>query len=158
MSYNKALLIGNVGRDPEVRTSQSGKFATFTLATTDRAYTTKSGVQVPERTEWHNIVVGSNGLAEVAERYIRKGTKLFIEGKIRTRKYTGRDNAEHYVTEILVDNFELLGGKPEQTQASTPAAPNPNVPFANQQNYQQRHGGYPYPPSMEPQELNDMPY
>ncbi len=133
MSVNKVYLLGNVGRDPEVRTSQSGKFATFTLATTDRAYTTKSGVQVPERTEWHNIIVGSNGLAEVCEKYVRKGTKLFIEGKIRTRKYTGRDNAEHYVTEILVDNFELLGGKPEQ--ASAPAA-SPNPPFYNQQRSQ----------------------
>lgn len=131
MSVNKAILIGNCGKDPEIRTSQSGKFATFTLATTDRAYTTKSGVQVPERTEWHNIVVGSNGLAEVVERYVRKGTKLFIEGKIRTRKYTVRDNTEHYVTEILVDNFELLGGKPEQAQA-----PNPNPPFYNQQRSQ----------------------
>ena len=135
MSLNKVFLIGNCGRDPEVRTSQSGKFATFTLATTDRAYTTKSGVQVPERTEWHNIVVGSNGLAEVVEKYVRKGTKLFVEGKIRTRKYTARDNTEHYVTEILVDNFELLGGKPEQ--ASVPAAaPNPNPPFYNQQRSQ----------------------
>lgn len=133
MSLNKVFLIGNCGRDPEVRTSQSGKFATFTLATTDRAYTTSSGVQVPERTEWHNIVVGSNGLAGVVEKYVRKGTKLFVEGKIRTRKYTGRDNAEHYVTEILVDNFELLGGKPEQAQA---AAPNPNPPFYNQQRSQ----------------------
>jgi single-strand DNA-binding protein len=133
MSLNKVFLIGNCGRDPEVRTSQSGKFATFTLATTDRAYTTSSGVQVPERTEWHNIVVGSNGLAGVVEKYVRKGTKLFIEGKIRTRKYTARDNTEHYVTEILVDNFELLGGKPEQ--ASAPA-PNPNPPFYNQQRSQ----------------------
>ncbi len=135
MSVNKVYLLGNVGRDPEVRTSQSGKFATFTLATTDRAYTTSSGVQVPERTEWHNIVVGSNGLAGVVEKYVRKGTKLFVEGKIRTRKYTGRDNAEHYVTEILVDNFELLGGKPEQASAPA-AAPNPNPPFYNQQRSQ----------------------
>lgn len=135
MSLNKTFLIGNVGKDPEIRTSQSGKFATFTLATTDRAYATKSGVQVPERTEWHNIVVGSNGLAEVVERYVRKGTKLFIEGKIRTRKYTARDNTEHYVTEILVDNFELLGGKPEQASAPA-AAPNTNPPFYNQQRSQ----------------------
>lgn len=121
MSYNKVFLIGNVGKDPDIRTSQSGKFATFTLATTDRAYTTASGVQVPERTEWHNIVVGSNGLAGVVEKYVRKGTKLFIEGKIRTRKYTGRDNTEHYVTEILVDNFELLGARPDAAPAPAPA-------------------------------------
>ena len=129
MSVNKVFLLGNCGKDPEIRTSQSGKFATFTLATTDRAYTTASGVQVPERTEWHNIVVGSNGLAGVVEKYVRKGTKLFIEGKIRTRKYTGRDNAEHYVTEILVDNLELLGARPE-------AAPSPNPPSYNQERSQ----------------------
>ena len=135
MSLNKVFLIGNCGRDPEVRTSQSGKFATFTLATTDRAYTTKSGVQVPERTEWHNIVVGSNGLAEVVEKYVRKGTKLFIEGKIRTRKYTDRSNNDRYITEIYVDNLALLAARPEQTQASA-AAPNPNPPFYNQQRSQ----------------------
>ena len=149
MSYNKALLIGNVGRDPEVRTSQSGKFATFRLATTDRAYTKKDGTQVPERTEWHNIVANGS-IVQVIERYVKAGTRLFIEGKLRTRKYTARDNTERTVTEIYLDNLELLGGKPAES--------NPNVPFANQQNYQQRHGGYPYPPSMEPQELKDMPF
>lgn len=154
MSLNKVFLIGNCGRDPEVRTSQSGKFATFTLATTDRAYTTSSGVQVPERTEWHNIVVGSNGLAGVVEKYVRKGTKLFVEGKIRTRKYTGRDNAEHYVTEILVDNFELLGARPEQTQAPA-AAPNPNHPFYNQQRSQP---GAPVPGSWGGSDNQDLPY
>jgi single-strand DNA-binding protein len=123
MSLNKSFLIGNVGKDPEIRTSQSGKFATFTLATTDRSYTTSSGVVVPERTEWHNIVVGSNGLAGVVEKYVRKGTKLFIEGKIRTRKYTARDNTEHYVTEILVDNLELLGARPEAAPAPAPINP-----------------------------------
>ena len=135
MSVNKVILLGNVGKDPDIRTSQSGKFATFTLATTDRAYTTKSGAQVPERTEWHNIVVGSSGLADVVERYVRKGTKLFIEGRIRTRKYTDRNNTERYVTEIYADNLELLGGRPEQAQASA-AAPNPNPPFYNQQRSQ----------------------
>ena len=135
MSVNKVILLGNVGKDPDIRTSQSGKFATFTLATTDRAYTTKSGAQVPERTEWHNIVVGSSGLADVVERYVRKGTKLFIEGKIRTRKYTDRSNNERYITEIYVDNFELLGGRPEQASAPA-AAPNPNPPFYNQQRSQ----------------------
>ena len=133
MSVNKVILLGNVGKDPDIRTSQSGKFATFTLATTDRAYTTKSGAQVPERTEWHNIVVGSSGLADVVERYVRKGTKLFIEGRIRTRKYTDRNNTERYVTEIYADNLELLGARPEQ--ASAPA-PNPNPPFYNQQRSQ----------------------
>lgn len=128
MSVNKVILYGNVGKDPDIRTGQSGKFATFTIATTDRAYTTSSGVQVPERTEWHNCVVGASGLAEVVERYVRKGMKLYIEGKIRTRKYTGRDNLEHYVTEILVDNLEL----PARQDAAPAAAP---VPYSPQPPY-----------------------
>lgn len=133
MSLNKCFLIGNVGKDPDVRANDNGKWATFTIATTDRAYTTSKGVQVPERTEWHNIVVSHPGLVGVVEQYVRKGTKLFIEGKIRTRKYTDRSNNERYVTEIYVDNFELLGARPEQ--ASAPA-PNPNPPFYNQQRSQ----------------------
>ena len=141
MSLNKCFLIGNVGKDPDVRANDNGRWATFTLATTDRAYTTSKGVQVPERTEWHNIVVSHPGLVGVVEQYVRKGTKLFIEGKIRTRKYTDRSNNERYVTEIYVDNFELLGGRPEQASAPAPgapapAAPNPNPPFYNQQRSQ----------------------
>ena len=137
MSLNKIFLIGNVGRDPEVRESQSGKFATFTLATTDRGYTKHDGTQVPDRTEWHNIVVGQSGLAGVVERYVRKGTKLFIEGKIRTRKYTDRNNVERYTTEVYVENFELLDGKPASTaEVSQAPAPNPNPPFYNQERSQ----------------------
>ncbi len=149
MAVNKVFLLGNVGNDPEIRESNGGKFATFRLATTDKGYTKRDGTQVPERTEWHSIVANGN-IVGVIESYVRKGTKLYIEGKLRTRKYTARDNTERTVTEIYLDNLELLGGKPQEQ--------NPNVPFANQQNYQQRHGGYPYPPSMEPQELNDTPY
>ncbi len=149
MSVNKVILLGNVGSDPEIRESASGKFATFRLATTDKGYTKRDGTQVPERTEWHSIVANGS-IVGVIESYVRKGAKLYIEGKLRTRKYTARDNTERTVTEIYLDNLELLGGKPQEQ--------NPNVPFANQQNYQQRHGGYPYPPSMESQELNDTPY
>lgn len=128
MSVNKVILLGNVGNDPEIRESNGGKFATFRLATTDRAYTKKDGTQVPERTEWHSIMV-NGALVTTIERYVRKGTKLYIEGKLRTRKYTARDNTERSVTEIYLDNLELLGGKPQEQ--------NPNVPFANQQRYQQ---------------------
>jgi single-strand DNA-binding protein len=129
MSINRVFLLGNVGNDPEVRESNGGKFATFRLATTDRAYTTKAGVQVPERTEWHSIIASGN-IVTTIERYVRKGTKLYIEGKLRTRKYTARDNTERTVTEIYLDQMELLGSKP-QTES------NPNVPFANQQRSQQ---------------------
>ena len=152
MSLNKCFLIGNVGKDPDVRANDNGKWATFTLATTDRAYTTKSGTQVPERTEWHNIVVSHPGLVGVVEQYVRKGTKLFIEGKIRTRKDTDRSNNERYVTEIYVDNFELLGGKPEQASAPA-AAPNPNPPFYNQQRSQA-----PGAPQFGGSDNQDLPY
>ena len=87
MSLNKVQLIGNVGKDPDVRYLDSGiAVATFPLATTERGYTLANGTQVPERTEWHNIVLW-RGLAETAEKYIHKGDKLYIEGKIRSRSY-----------------------------------------------------------------------
>ena len=113
MAVNKVILLGNVGSDPEIRESNGGKFATFRLATTDKGYTKRDGTQVPERTEWHNIVANSN-IVGVIENYVRKGTKLYIEGKLRTRKYTARDNTERTVTEIYIDNLELLGGKPQE--------------------------------------------
>ena len=113
MAVNRVFLLGNVGSDPEIRESNGGKFATFRLATTDKGYTKRDGTQVPERTEWHSIVANSN-IVGVIENYVRKGTKLYIEGKLRTRKYTARDNTERTVTEIYIDNLELLGGKPQE--------------------------------------------
>ena len=112
MSVNKVILLGNVGRDPEVRYLDTGvAVATFPLATTDRAYTLSNGTQVPERTEWHNLVLW-RGLAETAEKYVHKGDKLYVEGKIRTRSYDDQTGAKRYVTEIFVDNMEMLSPKP----------------------------------------------
>ena len=129
MSVNRVTLLGNVGKTPEIRDGAGGaKFATFSLATTDRGYTKRDGTQVPERTEWHNIVANGS-IVQVIERYVTAGTKLYIEGKLRTRKYTARDNTEKYVTEIVVDTFEMLSSKKE--------ASNPAVPFENQVRYQQ---------------------
>ena len=87
MSINKVILIGNVGRDPDIRYTAPGQaVASFSLATTERGYTAANGTQVPDRTEWHSIVMwGKN--AEIAERYIRKGSQLYIEGKLRTRTW-----------------------------------------------------------------------
>ena len=110
MSVNKVILIGNVGKDPEVRFLDNNvAVANFPLATTERGYTTRAGVQVPDRTEWHNIVLW-RGLAETAEKYVRKGTQLYIEGRIRTRNYEV-DGATRYITEIYVDNMEMLTPK-----------------------------------------------
>ena len=129
MAVNRVFLLGNVGSDPEIRESNGGKFATFRLATTDKGYTKRDGTQVPERTEWHNIVANSN-IVGVIENYVRKGTKLYIEGKLRTRKYTARDNTERTVTEIYIDNMELLGGKPQEQNANQQRYQN-----ASQQNW-----------------------
>ena len=113
MSINKVILIGNVGRDPDIRYTAPGQVvASFSLATTERGYTAANGTQVPERTEWHNIVMwGKN--AEIAERYIRKGSQLYIEGKLRTRTWEDKNQIKRQVTEIYVDTFDFLGRKPE---------------------------------------------
>ncbi len=108
MSLNKVQLIGNVGKDPDVRYLDSGMaVATFSLATTERAYTLANGTQVPERTEWHNIVLW-RGLAETAEKYVHKGDKLYIEGKLRTRSYDDQNGVKRYIVEIFGDNMEML--------------------------------------------------
>lgn len=121
MSLNKVMLIGNVGKDPEVRHLESGAVtASFTLATTER-YKDKNG-ETKEQTEWHNIVCW-RGTAEVVEKYVRKGTQLYIEGRIRTRSYTDRDGNTRYITEINADNLQMLGRKENnvQNQATVPA-------------------------------------
>ena len=125
MSVNKVILIGNVGRDPEVRYLDSGiAVASLPLATTDRAYTLANGTQVPERTEWHNLVLW-RGLAETAEKYVHKGDKLYVEGKIRTRSYDDQTGAKRYVTEIFVDSMEMLS--PRGAVAPGAAAPQPGM-------------------------------
>ena len=113
MSINKVILIGNVGRGPEIRYTAPGQaVASFSLATTERGYTAANGTQVPDRTEWHSIVMwGKN--AEIAERYIRKGSQLYIEGKLRTRTWEDKNQIKRQVTEIYVDTFDFLGRKPE---------------------------------------------
>lgn len=123
MSVNKVILVGNVGKDPDVRYVESGVcVANFPLATSDRAYTTRSGTQVPERTEWHNIVLW-RGLAEVAEKYVRKGTQLYVEGKIRTRSWVDAStNQTRYITEIYAENMEILGRRQDGGQAISTAS------------------------------------
>ena len=117
MSINKVILIGNVGRYPEIRYTAPGQaVASFSLATTERGYTAANGTQVPDRTEWHSIVMwGKN--AEIAERYIRKGSQLYIEGKLRTRTWEDKNQIKRQVTEIYVDTVDFLGRKPEEDVA-----------------------------------------
>tara|TARA_B100000767_G_C19741161_1_gene526230 strand:- start:25 stop:432 length:408 start_codon:yes stop_codon:yes gene_type:complete len=109
---NKVILLGNLGKDPEVRYLDNGvAVANFSLATTEN-YKNKSGERVSQ-TEWHNIVLW-RGLAEVAEKYLKKGASVYIEGKIKTRKWEDKDSNTRYNTEILVDNMTMLGGKKSQ--------------------------------------------
>ena len=119
---NLAVLKGNVGQDPKITDFQNGgKVAQFTLATTERGFTTKDGREIPEETTWHNIVVKQSGLASVCQQYVKKGTPLLIVGKIRTRTYQDNAGQTRYITEIVVEEMELLGGKkPESAQAPEP--------------------------------------
>lgn len=108
-SVNKVILIGNLGKDPEVRHLEGGvAVARFPIATSE-TFKDKNG-QRQERTEWHNIVVW-RGLAEVAEKYLRKGNSVFIEGKIRTNSYQDKEGVQRYSTEIVADNMTMLGGR-----------------------------------------------
>ena len=136
------MLIGNVGRDPEVRyldgnnpNQGATKVAQFTLATTER-YRDRNG-ELRENTEWHNIVCWRNS-ADVAEKFIRKGTQLYIEGKLRTRSWTDQSGNKRFTTEVAVDNLQLLGKRdPQSPQPQQPAyqqpAPQPQQPRPAQQ-------------------------
>ncbi len=127
MSLNKVMLIGNLGRDPEVRyVMQDVPVATFTVATTEKGYRLANGTEVPDQTEWHNVVLW-RGLAKIAEQYLHKGDKVYIEGKIKTRTYDDKNGVQKRITEIIADNMELLGGgrRPEQTVAAPAAVQQP---------------------------------
>lgn len=122
MSVNKVILLGNVGQDPRVKYFDAGSaVATFSLATTERGFTLANGTQVPDRTEWHNIVA-SNRLAEIVDKYVHKGDKLYLEGKIRTRSYNDQTGAMRYITEIFVDNMEMLTPKGTSPNAGATAS------------------------------------
>ena len=131
MSVNKVILIGNVGKDPDVRYLDNGvAVATFSLATTDRAYTLANGTQVPERTEWHNIVLW-RGLAQTAEKYVRKGDKLYIEGKIRSRSSDDQNGVKRNIVEIFADVMEMLTPRGVSQPQATPAPQQVQQPVAD---------------------------
>ena len=116
MSVNKVILLGFVGKEPDVRHLDNGMTVTnFTLATTEKGYKTRDGKEIPDRTEWHSIVMW-NKLAEIAEKYVHKGDKLYIEGKIRTRSYDAPDGSKRYVTEIFADSMEMLSSKNKENE------------------------------------------
>jgi single-strand DNA-binding protein len=120
-SVNRVTLLGHVGKDPIVKAIPSGaKVANFSIATTD-SYTDKNTNQKVEKTEWHNLVAW-RGLAEVIEKYVHKGDKLYIEGKLTTRSWDDQNGQKRYMTEILIDQMVMLGSKGGQGGGERPAA------------------------------------
>ena len=114
-SVNKVILVGNLGKDPEVRNAQNGsKIVNFTLATSD-TWNDKASGERKERTEWHRVVVFNERIADVAERYLKKGQKVYVEGSLQTRKWTDQSGQEKYTTEVVIDRFRgemtMLSGR-----------------------------------------------
>ena len=128
---NKVILIGNVGSDPDVRTLSSGaKVAKIQVATSEK-FKDKATNSTTTRTEWHNIILWRN-LAEWAEKYIRKGAQIYIDGSIHYRKYTDQSGVEKYATDITANDFKLLGRKADNQASQTAPAPTP-APSQGQQ-------------------------
>lgn len=132
-SVNKVILVGNLGKDPEIRTTQDGmKIANLSVATSEQ-WRDKNTQERVERTEWHRVVIFNEKLADVAEKYLRKGSKLYIEGQLQTRKWTDQSGQERYTTEVVVPRFRgeitMLDGVKSQGGSSdyTSFEPTPNV-------------------------------
>ena len=122
-SLNKVILIGNIGKDPEIRYTKSGKrIANFTLATSEKWKDRQSG-ESRERTDWHRIVVFNDGLADIIERFLAKGSKVYLEGHLRTRKWQSTDGKDNYVTEVILEGFQsniiMLDKRPKDQDDST---------------------------------------
>ena len=155
---NKVILIGNVGQDPEIRytgdVNNGTKVATFRVATTER-YRDRSG-NLQEHTEWHSIVVWRN-TADVVEKYVKKGTQVYIEGRLRSRSWDDQSGNKRYVTEIVADTLQLLGRKPEGQQGGYQAQP--QQPTYQQQAYQPQPAQpvQPVQPAQPKPAVEDMP-
>jgi single-strand DNA-binding protein len=123
MSLNKVMLIGNVGREPEVRyVDNNMPVARISLATSEKAYTLKNGTQVPERTEWHRIVAWRD-TAQFVEKFVHTGDKIFVEGQLRTRAYNDKNGIQRNVTEIMAERIERLSPRAVQTNEDNTSLP-----------------------------------
>ncbi|KRC36272.1 single-stranded DNA-binding protein [Acidovorax sp. Root219] len=123
-SVNKVIIVGNLGRDPEMRTFPSGdQVANVTIATTDKWKDKQSG-EMKEATEWHRVIFNGR-LAEIAGQYLRKGSQVYVEGSLRTRKWTDQAGVEKYSTEIRADSMQMLGGPRDDAQQGYAPAPAP---------------------------------
>lgn len=143
-SLNQVFLLGHVGKDPEVRSLEGGlKVATFSLATSTGGYKKQDGTEVPEKTQWHSIVCW-RGLADIAERFIKKGDRLTVLGTIQYRQYEGSDGVKRYATDILALDL-ILGGKSDSPSTSRPAPTAADAPTRDD---------FPAPPP----EADDLPF
>ena len=158
MSLNKVILIGNVGRDPEVRYFDSGAaVANFPLATSERGYTLANGTVVPERTEWHNVVVRRD-LVSFVEKWVKKGSGLYVEGKIRTRSYDDQSGVKRYVTEIHADRVEFYSNASGTGMtAAQPQTAQPSTGYQQATGYQQPASGQP-DTSLDSNSADDLPF
>lgn len=157
MSLNKVILIGNVGKDPEVRYFDSGAaVANFPLATNERGYTLANGTVVPERTEWHNIVIRRDQVSFV-EKWVKKGSSVYVEGKIRTRTYDDQSGVKRYLTEIHADRIEFYntGSRPADGQ-QTAGSTTPSNQTGSNISYQQPNANQASVP--ETNEADDLPF
>lgn len=125
-SVNKVILVGNLGRDPEVRHTQDGKAIVNLSLATSESWKDRNSGERKERTEWHRVVIFNENLARIAEQYLKKGSTVYIEGQLQTRKYTDKDGVEKYSTEVVLQNFRgeltLLGGKSDGARDEQPTS------------------------------------
>jgi single-strand DNA-binding protein len=114
-SVNKVILVGNLGKDPEVRRTQDGRPIVQLSVATSESWRDKNSGERKEKTEWHRVVIFSEGLCRIAEQYLKKGSKVYLEGQLQTRKWTDKDSIERYSTEVVLQNFNstltMLDGK-----------------------------------------------
>lgn len=163
---NKVILLGNVGQDPEIRTLETGvKVARLRLATTERIFNRQTN-ETTEHTEWHSVTLW-RGLAEVADKFVRKGSQVYVEGRIRSREWE-KDGQRHFGFEIVADDMKLLGRRPEgapQTGYQQPApqpAPQPQYQQGGYQQPQYQQSYQPQPQPAAPQTImadpDDLPF
>lgn len=155
-TLNKVMLIGNLGKDPEIiHFDNGGAIVKFPIATSE-TYTNRDGQRVTN-TEWHNIVINAKGLTDVAHKYLKKGHKVYLEGKIRTRKWQDQAGADRYTTDVLVNQMTMLTSKAESEGISSDHSSNYNAPAPTQSAPLQTMGN-PAPSAPTSQEEDDLPF
>ena len=158
-SINKVILVGNLGRDPEVRTTQDGsKIVSLSLATSERWKDRNNGEQ-RERTEWHRVVIFNENLGRIAEQYLRKGSTCYIEGQLQTRKWTDQQGAEKYTTEVVLQRYRgeltLLGGRSDSAMVDGGFGGDSNSYTSQSGDSARSLGGSAPPPIRESSDLDD---